>query len=97
MPLLNDKFKAIATVLFTVVACAYPFSPGVLEGNYNTWGLPLLLLQNPSHIASQQGIPLGVQYYYDDQSKSTSIKTGGVLPFATNAVSFDYSQNDGAL
>jgi len=65
--------------------------PGAIEGNYNYSGLPLLLLTNPSLLCSQNGLPFGAQFSYDQASNSFITKSAVLVPLENNAFSFGYS------
>jgi hypothetical protein len=80
----------VLEILLIISFASYSLPSGPIEGNINFSGLPLLLLTNPSLLAKQNGIPIGVQVSYDPVNRSMITRAGIVAPIGKNGVSFAY-------
>jgi hypothetical protein len=74
------------------VSLLHRIDAGMMDQPYSFYGSPLLLLNNPSLLSEQSGMPFGIRYSFADTS-SEKIGTGMLVPFDNRAFSVVYEKD----
>ena len=75
----------IFLLIYSVISYCDPF-----DGNYNQYGLPFLVFNDPSLIVAQKGTPAAVQVSYLSPQNYLEYKGAVLFPFGKNAFALGY-------
>ncbi|KMQ51820.1 hypothetical protein CHISP_1316 [Chitinispirillum alkaliphilum] len=92
--MLINRDAAILMLYTAVLSFVMAANSQPLKGDYCYFGIPFILLSNPSRLSDQRGIPTGILYRFESE-ENWEVQAGVVYPFENNGISFVYGYRKG--